>query len=428
MDALDAFGREPIEICRALQRAGYDAVVVGGAVRGHLRGEAPSGVELATSAAPDDLRRILGPTFAQGAGETHDTRGGIADSREVHEITTYRVALETDGRHAEVAFARALAGDLLRRDFTINAIAIRPRDDGSGQIVDPFGGRADLENGLIRAVGDPEARFSEDPLRVLRGYRFAARFGFRIDGATRQAMIEAAPQLATIGAERIRDELTKLARQASGGHRLAEVLTAMADDGVLRVFLPELAACRGVTQNEHHAFDVLEHLVRAAGLAAERSPDPRKFFAALLHDIGKPATRSVESDGRVRFLGHEGVGARIAADVLARMGFASADREWIVEAVRQHMRLMHAEPAIKGLVRAGRRALARIEADLEHLSVEDLLELRIADKSASGVAGKELTPEFVARVRALLGQLRESRTASQIARQPGVADDATSGC
>lgn len=416
-DLIQAFDAEPLDICRTLQAAGYDAVIVGGPVRDALRGQRPSDVDIATSATPDQIRALFKRTFVQGRGERHGTIGVIGASGEKYEVTTFRLDVDTDGRHATVAFTDSLEEDLLRRDFTINAIALRPGADEVGEIIDPFGGRSDLEEGVLRAVGEARVRFQEDYLRILRAYRFAARFGFQIEPATRAAMCEAVPGLWKVSVERIRDELSKLARQAQDRDAVVAALNAMREDGALKVFLPELVDCYGVSQNEHHAFDVFTHIAGAAAAAAVSTREPRMFFALLLHDIGKPATRGVDAEtGKVHFRGHEELGAEMASDILERLKFPNADKDWIVEAVAQHMRLMHAEvPVMSGNDKAGRRTLGRIARDLRHITLDDLLAIRIADKSAAGIEGKQVKDEFVARVQELQEQMRQADRAFTIA-------------
>lgn len=432
MDTLiETFGPEPVGICRALQEAGYDAVIVGGPVRDTLRGAPANDVDIASSATPDEVVALFDRTFEVGTGKVHGTIGVLGASGEEYEVTTYRLDLETDGRHATVRFTDRVEDDLLRRDFTINAIAVRPLPDGSGEVIDPFGGRADLEAGVLRAVGDPAQRFREDWLRVLRGYRFAARFGFGIEDETRAAMRAAVTGLANCSIERVRDEFLKMGAQSTDRRHVLRALLMMQEDGVFAEVMPEVEACVGVTQNRHHGYDVFRHMAGAAAAAAEMSDDPRLFMAALLHDVGKPDSRWVDGEGAVHFYGneahgtedHEIVGARIARTVMERLKMKNADMDWITEAVRQHMRLMAAEDPVMTSDKAGRRVLGRIMADLRHVTILDLddpavpglLALRIADKSASGVAGKEVQPAFIERVTSLLLQMRQESRAFRVA-------------
>lgn len=414
-DARARFGPEALNVCFTLHAAGHDAVIVGGPVRDALLGEESMDVDIATSATPDEVRRIFGRVFTRGRGEAHGTVNVVGPSGRAYEVTTFRQDVETDGRHAAVRFTRDLVEDLGRRDFTINAIALRPGRDGSAEIVDPFDGVGDLRHNRLRAVGDPEKRFREDHLRILRAYRFAARFGLEIDGPTRAGMVAAMAGLERISAERIRDELTKLGEQGRSAEAVLAVLLAMQQDGVFAIILPELEATVGVTQNEHHAFDVWRHTAEAAAKVAERSVGYRLFVAALLHDIGKPGMRKVDEGGKVRFKGHERLSAELADGILRRLRFSNADREWIVEAVAQHMRLMHIERTVlEGDAAAGRRALRNVMKDLQHITIEDLLALRIADKAATGIAEKALKSEFIGRVRELLTEIEAEATALRV--------------
>jgi tRNA nucleotidyltransferase/poly(A) polymerase len=442
-------GKEPLQLCRHLHAAGHDAVVVGGAARslalGRLRPaeepELPKDVDLATSATPGQVRDLfsaLGYTvYTVGRGELHGTVGIVGQGGEKIEVSTFRHDLVSDGRHAVVRFGASLPEDLERRDFTVNAMAIRPGPGpDEGELLDPFGGRADLELGVLRAVGKPELRFEEDYLRVLRAYRFAARYGLAIESNTRAAIRRAAPMLATrVSAERIRDELLGMCVQAIEPGRLAEALEAMREDGVLQIVLPELAACHGVTQpGPHHAHDVFGHIVRVADHAgfvslrdAARLPEKearalpaeeaRRMglfrFAALLHDVGKPMTRElVLADGpngvaeRARFLGHAEAGARIAADVTRRLRFSGVDARWVCELVAQHMRLLEV-----GAGGVSPRGLRRLAADLRHVDLRALLAFRVADKLGSGREASEVAPGEVARVLGMIEAMEASRPA-----------------
>ena len=226
-----------LEIARTLEGAGYEAWCVGGAIRDTLLGEANNDHDIATSATPDVVQRLFKNTVP--VGERFGTVA-VRTSRRYHEVTTFRRDVTTDGRHAEVAFGASLEDDLARRDFTINAIAHHPLRH---EWRDPFQGAADLEAGVIRAVGDPEQRFREDYLRILRAIRFAARFGFAIDPPTWEAMLKSVDGLSKLSAERVREEWFKGLRTARELPRLLELWTA---SGAARVWLPELLGERPV--------------------------------------------------------------------------------------------------------------------------------------------------------------------------------------
>ena len=225
---------EVLEIARVLERAGYEAWCVGGAVRDAVLGDAQSDFDIATSAPPEVVQRLFPRTVPVGI--RFGTVAVLDRARRPHEVTTFRKDVETDGRHAVVEYGASLEEDLARRDFTINALAWHPL---RGEWRDPFDGRGDLERGLVRAVGDPEARIREDYLRILRGLRFAARFQFRIEPGTWAAMRALAPGLAQLSAERVRDEWFKSLATARD---LDELVTLWRDSGAAAIALPELLA------------------------------------------------------------------------------------------------------------------------------------------------------------------------------------------
>ncbi|HTD78565.1 MAG TPA: HDIG domain-containing protein, partial [Chloroflexota bacterium] len=305
--------RLSLRIAQKLERvdATAELFLVGGIVRDLLLGAAVGrDLDFATSATPDQTEQALraagGKVFK--IGEKFGTIGAVFGDVQV-EITTYRAeAYQPGSRKPEVAFRRHLADDLARRDFTINGIALDPR---SGAVADPFQGQADLAAGLVRAVGDPTERFREDPLRLLRAIRFASRLGFEIEHQTAAAIVESAPTLAAISRERVRDELEKLLL----GPAPARGIRLLCDLGLADFSLPDLPNLRGMQQEliaGRHK-DVFSHTLQVL----DRTP-PRLAlrWAALLHDIAKPATRRVEN-GKVSFHGHDHKGERMARRILA---------------------------------------------------------------------------------------------------------------
>ena len=356
-----------ITLARIFHADDKELYMVGGTVRDLLlRRPTSPDIDLTTNARPDDIKRLIAqthpaavvtvgeqfgtvrvhylresppnePARQQGQQDGTDSASPMpaaliaetSGDMDVVEITTYRSDQYSEGsRKPRVTFGDTLEGDLLRRDFTINAMA---RDPLSGEIIDPFGGREDLDRGLIRAVGDdPASRFDEDPLRLLRAARFAAQLGFEIESATAQAMANQAPSLARISRERIRDEFTKLllTPQPARGLRL------LVDMGLMPWIVPEVLELCGVSQKPAHSKDVYDHVLRVV----ERSPvRPASRWAGLLHDIAKPRTRSVE-DGKVHFFGHEDVGAVMARDILHRLKFDRPFIEHVSRLVKLHMR------------------------------------------------------------------------------------------
>jgi tRNA nucleotidyltransferase (CCA-adding enzyme) len=231
--------KEVLEISETLEGHGFEAWCVGGAVRDALLGLPNSDWDIATTATPAEVRHLFRRTVP--IGEAHGTIGVLDRANRMHEVTTFRRDVNTDGRHAEVAFGVSLDEDLARRDFTINAIAFQPRSE---RIHDPFGGRIDLGRRLIRAVGDPEARMREDRLRALRGIRFAARFEFEIEPATWRAIVDSAPFLERLSAERVSQEIEKTMEQV---RRPARALRLWKESGALATLVPALAAIDEVT-------------------------------------------------------------------------------------------------------------------------------------------------------------------------------------
>ena len=224
---------EVLEIADTLLKAGHETWAVGGTIRDHFLGHATDEVDLATSATPEQVLELFRRTVPVGIA--HGTVGVLGKSGRLYEVTTFRRDVRTDGRHAVVEFGVSLEDDLARRDFTINALAYHPRTQ---EWRDPFGGRGDLESGILRAVGDPSARFREDYLRILRAIRFAARFGFKIDPATWEAAVAAAPGLSGLSAERVREEWFKSLRTSRS---VAELIRLWHEVGAAKVWIPELA-------------------------------------------------------------------------------------------------------------------------------------------------------------------------------------------
>ncbi|MBI3891641.1 MAG: CCA tRNA nucleotidyltransferase [Candidatus Wallbacteria bacterium] len=308
--------RGALHILATLRAAGFQAYVVGGSVRDRELGLEPQDHDIATDATPDRVLALFPKVIPTGV--KHGTVTVIVEGVP-YEVTTFRRDVECHGRHATVEHTTSLQEDLSRRDFTVNAMACDPE---TGQVIDPFGGREDLTRRVIRCVGDPPARFEEDHLRVLRAIRFAAQLDFEIEPATWAALLEKAPLLERISQERIAHELWGVlaGRAVWHGVRLLD------QAGILARLLPELAATRGVTQPpRYHHLDVFEHTMLALQHAQDSTPDPVTRLAVLLHDIGKPATRSTDHEA-IHFHGHEEVGARLVPDLVARLRLAASSR------------------------------------------------------------------------------------------------------
>jgi tRNA nucleotidyltransferase/poly(A) polymerase len=353
----------------ALTRDGGEAVLVGGCVRDVVRGEAPVDWDIATSWPPETVaERFPGSTWENAFGTvTVIHPGGEA----AIEVTTYRVeAGYRDRRRPDsVRWGSSLREDLARRDFTINAIAWLPDAEGtaSGRLVDPFGGAADLEAGLLRAVGDADARFNEDALRLVRGVRLASRFDLRLDPLTEAAIRRHATDAAGLSGERVREELLRILAGAAPPSRAFALMEQL---GLLAVLLPELAALRGVPQHKPLPGDALDHSLRAAD--ALPASDPVLRLAGLLHDLGKATTLG---DGH--FLQHEQEGERLAGQVMLRLRAPRTELTRVGRLVLHHM-FTYSPDWTDAAVR---RFVRRVGADL----LPDLFTLRAADDVASGV-------------------------------------------
>ena len=321
-------------ICETLQLQGYQALLVGGCVRDILLGREPADYDVTTDATPDRVMELFPESIAVGA------QFGVVlvpgDGHKV-EVATFRSDIGySDGRHPDkVVYAQKPEDDVSRRDFTINGLLMR---HDTGEFLDYVGGRADLQNKLIRAIGDPTRRFTEDKLRMLRAVRFAARFGYTIEPETLAAIQQLATQIrSAVSAERIREELTKLLTEGAA-RRGFELLDAT---GLLQQVLPEIAAMKGVAQppEYHPEGDVWIHtLMLLEGLPPHASTT--LAWGALLHDVGKPPTfrpASVTGD-RIRFDGHVEVGIPMAEEILRRLRFSKDETEQILALVANHMK------------------------------------------------------------------------------------------
>ena len=270
-----------LEIADRLERAGFETWCVGGAVRDALLGRAHLDWDLATAATPDDIRRVFGRRHTVPVGVEHGTVGVLDRYGGLHEVTTFRRDVRTDGRHAVVEFGASLDDDLARRDFTINAIAYHPR---RATLRDPYGGRADLERRVVRAVGDPQARMREDRLRALRALRFAGRLGFRIDPATWSAVVASAPQLRRLSAERVKQELEKTMDQLP---RPSAALALWMESGSMAVLVPALSQVEATTLG---AVDCVP--VPPEGLSPRRRARKVARFAVLFSGLGGTDVRA----------------------------------------------------------------------------------------------------------------------------------------
>ena len=368
----------------ALEAAGFQAYAVGGCVRDSLLGLIPADYDLCTDAKPEETSRVFSAHQLLHHGQKHGTVGVVLDGQ-VFEITTFRTeGGYGDARHPDwVAFVPNLEEDLARRDFTINAMAYNPKTG----YVDPFGGQTDLKNRVLRTVGDPEARFQEDALRILRGARFSARFRLTPDPATIQAMTKLSPLLDKIARERVFEELCKLLCSATAEDLLTFV-------PLLTQVIPELSPCVGFQQHSpHHRYDVFTHIAHVV----EATPkEPGLRWAALLHDVGKPAAFTMDENGRGHFKGHAKISAELADTILLRLKSPSALRQQVTELIGLHMTPLEADKKLL------RRRLGKLGAE----RLDQLLQLQEADMGSKGTGIVDELKQF-SHIRQLLEEISQ---------------------
>ena len=363
-----------------LKKAGFGAFIVGGCVRDFLRGVEPEDWDVATNAKPEEIQKIFPKSFYENKflTVTCQTDSRSPKLKEI-EITTFRLETKyTDKRHPdEVKFAKTIEEDLARRDFTINAIAM----DEKLKIIDPFSGQGDLKNKVIRAVGKPEDRFSEDALRMMRATRFAVTLNgstrWRIEEKTSKAIKKNAVYLSAISKERIRDELVKIIMS----ERAAEGIELLRELGLLKYIIPELEEGYKISQNKHHIYECYEHYLRSLDYAAKKNFNKFVRISALFHDIGKPKAKRGEGQDST-FYNHEIIGAKITAQILNRLKFSKKEIEKIVKLVRYHLFYYNPEEV-------GESSVRRLVREAGPENMEELLQVRMADRIGSGVPKAE---------------------------------------
>jgi poly(A) polymerase/tRNA nucleotidyltransferase (CCA-adding enzyme) len=379
--------REIENIAEKLQKTNFQAFLVGGCVRDILlaaqEGEPRQGQErkpkdwdIATNAKPEEIQKIFPDSVYENKFGTVAVKTNSEDERlKIIEITTFRLEGKyTDKRHPdEIKFAKTIEEDLSRRDFTINALALSLAEEMAQKIIDSYAGQQDLKNKIIRTVGNPEERFNEDALRLMRGVRLAMELGFKIEEKTSQAIKKQAGLLEVIAKERIRDELEKIIMIASAARGI-ELLEEL---GLLKYVLPELREGVGVGQNKHHIYTVFEHSLRSLDYAAKNNYSLEIRLASLFHDIGKPKTK--KGDGlNSTFYNHEMVSTKMTARILDRLHFSKNLIEKVAHLVRYHLFYYN----VGEVTAAGvRRFLSRVGAE----NVDDFIKLRQADRIGSGV-------------------------------------------
>lgn len=372
--------KEVTDIIATLTGNGFDAYVVGGSVRDLLFGAVRGGLvepkdwDVATRATPEEIQKLFPDSVYENEFGTVIIKTGSDDkSLAVVEVTTFRKEEKySDFRHPDkITFTKSINEDLARRDFTINAIAISKENS----IVDPFDGQNDLREKVVRAVGDPEKRFSEDALRLMRAVRFAAELGFEIEEKTEDALMKSANLMDNIAKERVRDELVKILMSSGEGAKWG--IEKLEELGLLAYIIPELREGIGMTQNKHHTYTVWEHNILSLDYAAKKKYTLQVRLAALLHDVGKPRTKDGEGPNAT-FYNHEIVGAKMAREVLDRLHFPKAITKEVTHLIRYHMFYYNVDEVTAAGVR---RFVRRVGAD----SIPDLIKLREADRIGSGV-------------------------------------------
>ncbi len=368
--------KEVKSIIQDLQKAGFEAYIVGGCVRDFLLDKEPKDWDVATNAKPEEIQKVFPDSFYENNFLTVTARTGSKKPELAEiEITTYRLdAKYSDKRHPdEVKYAKKLEDDLSRRDFTVNAFAM----DLNKKIIDLYDGQKDLKNKIIKTVGDAEERFNEDALRMLRAVRFATTLGFTIEKNTTDAIKKNCIWLEAISQERIRDEFVKIimADNAAKGIELLREL------GLLKYIVPELLDNYGIQQNKHHIYDCYMHAVKSLEYTAKKKFNMYVRLAALFHDIAKPRVKNGEGE-EATFYNHEIVGAKVTFQILNRLKFSKKDIEKITKLVRYHLFYYNVDEV-------GEASVRRLVKNAGPENMEDLLKVRMADRIGSGVPKAE---------------------------------------
>ena len=367
--------RTVADLITRLEQAGYSAYAVGGCVRDSLLSLVPHDWDLCTSARPEEMLEVFRGERVAETGLKHGTLTVIVD-HVPYEITTFRTdGAYTDHRHPDsVSFVREVAGDLSRRDFTVNAMAYSPRTG----LVDLFGGQEDLARRVIRCVGVPRERFTEDALRILRALRFASVFDFDIDPETDAALRELAPTLENVAAERVRDELFKLLC----GPGVGRILRAYPD--VIACVIPDVRPMIGYDQrNHHHSYDLWEHTVQ--GIEGV-PPEADLRLTMLLHDTGKPSVCTLDEKGEAHYRGHQAASAEIAERVTDALRCDRETRERVIRLVRHHDIPMRTD---SGAVNLDRTFLLRRLNRFGEKDLRALFLIHCADRTATGYSSGE---------------------------------------
>lgn len=366
--------KEVLSVADSLEKAGFEAYLVGGCVRDLIIGKNPKDWDLTTDAHPEQIQELFPESFHNNDFGTVGIKNEETEDEtlKVIEVTPYRTEGEySDARRPDhVEFGVSLEEDLKRRDFTINAMAFRPRDE---KLVDLFGGTEDIKKKRLKTVGNPDERFGEDALRMMRAVRLSAQLNFAIDSETMTSITKNHKHLSRISVERIADEFSRLLMSDTPMHGIA----IMERLGLLDYVIPELKEGIGCEQGGTHAYDVFEHNLRTCQAAADKNYSLHLRYAALLHDIAKPRTRGKGKHKEYSFYGHEVVGAKMAKNILKNLRLPRELSEKVVNLVRWHM--FFADPDEITLA-AVRRTVVRIGEN----NIEDLLNLRVCDRIGTG--------------------------------------------
>lgn len=403
--------KEVKEIADKLTDAGFEPYLVGGCLRDLLLGQKPKDWDLTTNARPEEIQKVFPESVYENQFGTVAVKTASEDpTLKIVEVTTFREEGKyTDKRHPdEIKFAKTVEEDLARRDFTVNAIAYQVstgRRRAAG-LVDPFNGRKDLEQKLIRAVGNPAERFREDALRLMRAVRLATQLSFAIEEKTAEAIKKEAGLLEFIAKERIREELEKLLMADNA----AEGVRKMQELGLLKYTIPELEEGVGMEQNKHHIYTVFEHNRKSLEYAAKKNFPLDLRIASLLHDVGKPQTRAWKSDprgtkeykgekGDWTFYQHQFVGEKMALEIMDRLHFPKKMTEKVALLVREHMFVYDPEIVTE---RGVRRLVRRVGAE----NIDDLFLVREADRIGSGV--KKAVPYRMRHLKAMIEKAKQA--------------------
>ncbi len=382
---IDSFPPYILEVKNKFVDAGFELYLVGGSVRDILYKRQIKDWDFATNATPEEMLSLFPQAFYDNAFGTVGIpmpQTSNVEHKGVVEVTTFRKESSyKDRRHPEsVEWGKTIEEDLGRRDFTINAIAVKlnQEDKEDPEIIDPYNGREDLKNKIIRAVGDPKLRFKEDALRLMRAIRFATQLGFEIEENTLKEIIADGKLLSDISKERLRDELLKILASDFP----YEGIMLLKNTGLLEYIIPELKEGIGISQERpgrHHKDDVFTHNILSLKFCPSKDPIVR--FATLIHDIGKPRVEGRDADGYVIFHNHEIIGNKIAGDVADRLRFSKKQKEKIVTLVRWHMFSVDEHITDSAI----RRFIRRIGVE----NVKDMMDLRVGDRLGGGTQTAE---------------------------------------